>query len=146
MLSFSISFSLPFKTPNINKILIIFKDFLALLSPSAISIRDVNAAIAKMKQQRTISFVDWYVRYQTWFSLWCFHDLESNHRPRCPTGFKVGINYQPPTVVPNGDLAAVHRFCIGKCISIFYLCQHLLMYFYRSISIDMYFYRSIFYL
>ena len=32
--------------------------------------------------------------------------------PRCPTGFKVGINYQPPTVVPNGDLAAVHRFVL----------------------------------
>merc|ERR1712184_146772 len=24
-------------------------------------------------------------------------------------GFKVGINYQPPTVVPGGDLAKVHR-------------------------------------
>ena len=24
----------------------------------------------------------------------------------------MGINYQPPTVVPNGDLAAVHRFII----------------------------------
>ncbi|TRY77578.1 hypothetical protein DNTS_007215 [Danionella cerebrum] len=27
----------------------------------------------------------------------------------CPTGFKVGINYQPPTVVPGGDLAKVQR-------------------------------------
>uniref|UniRef100_A0A915DP71 Tubulin alpha chain n=1 Tax=Ditylenchus dipsaci TaxID=166011 RepID=A0A915DP71_9BILA len=27
----------------------------------------------------------------------------------CPTGFKVGINYQPPTVVPGGDLAKVPR-------------------------------------
>ncbi|XP_022747931.1 tubulin alpha chain-like [Durio zibethinus] len=25
----------------------------------------------------------------------------------CPTGFKCGINYQPPTVVPRGDLAKV---------------------------------------
>jgi len=48
--------------------------------------RDVNAAIAKMKQARSINFVDW-----------------------CPTGFKVGINYQPPTVVPGGDLAKVQR-------------------------------------
>ncbi|TRY61417.1 hypothetical protein TCAL_10640 [Tigriopus californicus] len=48
--------------------------------------RDVNAAIAKIKKQRTIQFVDW-----------------------CPTGFKVGINYQPPTVVPGGDLAKVPR-------------------------------------
>uniref|UniRef100_A0A3Q1JQX7 Si:ch211-114n24.6 n=1 Tax=Anabas testudineus TaxID=64144 RepID=A0A3Q1JQX7_ANATE len=36
--------------------------------------------------KRTIQFVDW-----------------------CPTGFKVGINYQPPTVVPGGDLAKVQR-------------------------------------
>ena len=36
--------------------------------------------------QLTIQFVDW-----------------------CPTGFKCGINYQPPTVVPGGDLAKVQR-------------------------------------
>ena len=35
---------------------------------------------------RTIQFVDW-----------------------SPGGFKVGINYQPPTVVPGGDLAKVMR-------------------------------------
>lgn len=28
---------------------------------------------------------------------------------RCPTGFKCGINYQPPSVVPGGDLARVQR-------------------------------------
>ena len=27
------------------------------------------------------------------------------------TGFKCGINYQPPTVVPGGDLAKVMRAC-----------------------------------
>merc|ERR1712183_1181360 len=27
----------------------------------------------------------------------------------CPTGFKVGINYQPPTVIPGGDQAKVAR-------------------------------------
>ncbi|KAG2466880.1 TBA1C protein, partial [Polypterus senegalus] len=48
--------------------------------------KDVNAAIANIKTRRTIQFVDW-----------------------CPTGFKVGINYQPPTVVPGGDLAKVQR-------------------------------------
>ena len=48
--------------------------------------KDVNAAIASIKTQKTIQFVDW-----------------------CPTGFKVGINYQPPTVVPGGDLAKVQR-------------------------------------
>ncbi|CAD6244778.1 GSCOCG00013469001-RA-CDS [Cotesia congregata] len=66
--------------------------------------KDVNASIASMKSKRGIQFVDW-----------------------CPTGFKVynlfvqviflnlnfggpvGINYQPPTVVPGGDLAKVQR-------------------------------------
>ena len=28
---------------------------------------------------------------------------------RCPTGLKCGINYQPPSVVPGGDLAKVQR-------------------------------------
>ncbi|MCY5962413.1 hypothetical protein OV760_29045, partial [Salmonella enterica subsp. enterica serovar 1,4,[5],12:i:-] len=27
----------------------------------------------------------------------------------CPTGFKCGINYQTPSVVPGGDLAKVQR-------------------------------------
>ncbi|KAB7501930.1 Tubulin alpha chain, partial [Armadillidium nasatum] len=48
--------------------------------------KDVNAAIAAIKTKRSIQFVDW-----------------------CPTGFKVGINYQPPTVVPGADLAKVSR-------------------------------------
>merc|ERR1712038_1785656 len=50
--------------------------------------KDVNAAVATIKTKRTIQFVDW-----------------------CPTGFKVGINYQPPTVVPGADLAKVQRAC-----------------------------------
>ena len=48
--------------------------------------KDVNVAIAHIKTKRSIQFVDW-----------------------CPTGFKVGINNQPPTVVPEGDIAKVHR-------------------------------------
>ena len=48
--------------------------------------KDVNVAIANIKTKRTIQFVDW-----------------------CPTGFKVGINYQPPTAVPGGDLAKMQR-------------------------------------
>ncbi|KAG2463272.1 tubulin alpha-8 chain-like [Polypterus senegalus] len=48
--------------------------------------KDVNAAIAAIKTKRSIQFVDW-----------------------CPTGFKVGVNRQPPTVVPGGDLARVQR-------------------------------------
>ena len=54
--------------------------------------KDVNAAIATIKTKRTIQFVDW-----------------------CPTGFNVGINYQPPTVVPGGDFAKVQRaVCIAE--------------------------------
>merc|ERR1712216_1094156 len=41
-----------------------------------------------IKTKRTIQFVDW-----------------------SPTGFKCGINYQPPTGVPGGDLAKVMRAC-----------------------------------
>ncbi|XP_034242169.1 tubulin alpha chain-like [Thrips palmi] len=48
--------------------------------------KDVNNAIAAMKAKKHIQFVDW-----------------------CPTGFKVGINYQPPTVIPDADLAKVSR-------------------------------------
>ena len=48
--------------------------------------KDVNSAIAGIKNKRTVQFVDW-----------------------CPTGFKVGINYQPPTAVPGADMAKVPR-------------------------------------
>jgi tubulin alpha len=48
--------------------------------------KDVNAAVASIKTKRTIQFVDW-----------------------CPTGFKCGINYSPPSNVPDGDLAKVQR-------------------------------------
>merc|ERR1719247_2152595 len=51
--------------------------------------KDVNASVATIKTKRTIQFVDW-----------------------SPTGFKCGINYQPPTVVPGGDLAKVVRASI----------------------------------
>mmetsp|Transcript_20830 Transcript_20830/g.31028 ORF Transcript_20830/g.31028 Transcript_20830/m.31028 type:complete len:475 (-) Transcript_20830:50-1474(-) len=50
--------------------------------------KDVSASIAQIKNKRTIQFVDW-----------------------CPTGFKCGINHEPPTVVPDGDLAKVPRAC-----------------------------------
>merc|ERR1712135_105904 len=48
--------------------------------------KDVNAAIANIKTKRTIQFVDW-----------------------CPTGFKVGINQQPPAAVPEGSLAKTSK-------------------------------------
>ncbi|CAM4801719.1 unnamed protein product [Rotaria magnacalcarata] len=48
--------------------------------------QDVNRAVAVIKTKRSIQFVDW-----------------------CPTGFKVGINYQPTSVVPGSDMAPVPR-------------------------------------
>ncbi|KAI8328916.1 tubulin alpha-3 chain [Chlamydoabsidia padenii] len=56
---------------------------------------DTNSAISAIKTKRTIQFVDW-----------------------CPTGFKVAINGQAPSVVPGGDVAKVQR---GKSVS-FYVC------------------------
>ena len=58
----------------------------------------------------------WFV-FKMYFYLYLYLHLYllTSTRYRCPTGFKVGINYQPPTVVPNGDLAAVHRFRIVQC-------------------------------
>lgn len=48
--------------------------------------KDAHGAVAMLKTKRTIQFVDW-----------------------CPTGFKLGICFQPPELVPNGDLAKVNR-------------------------------------
>jgi tubulin alpha len=47
---------------------------------------ETRQAIGAMKAKESIKFVDW-----------------------CPTGFKIGVNYQPPTVVPSGDLAKSQR-------------------------------------
>ncbi|XP_039281481.1 tubulin alpha-8 chain [Nilaparvata lugens] len=48
--------------------------------------KDVNSAIATLKEKHTIQFVDW-----------------------SPTGFKVGINYQAPSTRSGGDMAPVNR-------------------------------------
>jgi tubulin alpha len=48
--------------------------------------KDICCSIAAIKTKRTIQFVDW-----------------------CPTGFKCGINYQMPVVVPGGDMATMRR-------------------------------------
>ncbi|KAI9213520.1 hypothetical protein DS838_001607 [Geotrichum bryndzae] len=48
--------------------------------------KDVQQAVASIKAKKSIQIVDW-----------------------CPTGFKIGICYQPPQHVPNGDLAKVDR-------------------------------------
>lgn len=65
--------------------------------------KDVNDAIAKIKTKRKIQFVDW-----------------------CPTGFKIGINYQKPTTVPGKNYVSLFRLFLsfvqgweGHNISIF---------------------------
>lgn len=58
----------------------------ALLYRGDVVPNDVNLAITAMKEKRTVNFVSW-----------------------CPTGFKIGLNYQPPTVVPGGELAGSKR-------------------------------------
>jgi tubulin alpha len=47
---------------------------------------DANKAIAALKAKSTFQLVDW-----------------------CPTGFKVGINWQKPQVVPGSELAQIDR-------------------------------------
>ncbi|XP_068165209.1 tubulin alpha-1C chain-like [Antennarius striatus] len=48
--------------------------------------KDVNVAIGTIRAKRLLQFVNW-----------------------CPTGYKVGIDYQPPSAVPGGGLAKVER-------------------------------------
>jgi len=50
--------------------------------------KDVNASISAVKTKRSIQFVDW-----------------------CPTGFKVGICNEPPSVGTKDDLAKTPRSC-----------------------------------
>lgn len=47
---------------------------------------EINYAIRDIKCKKAIRFVEW-----------------------SPTAFKIGINYQPPTCVPGGDLCPVNR-------------------------------------
>lgn len=58
----------------------------ALLYRGDVVPTDINLAIKTIKEKRSVTFVSW-----------------------CPTGFKIGINYQPPTVVPGGELASSKR-------------------------------------
>jgi len=49
---------------------------------------DVKSTMATLKNKRSVQFVDW-----------------------CPTGFKTGINTQPPCELPDGDIAKAKRAC-----------------------------------
>ncbi|CAG9787548.1 unnamed protein product [Diatraea saccharalis] len=57
-----------------------------LLFRGDVNPNDINSAINQIKGMRSIRFVSW-----------------------SPTGFKIGVNYQPPVTVPGGDLAALQR-------------------------------------
>ena len=48
--------------------------------------RDVQNAVAQVKSKKTVQLVDW-----------------------CPTGFKIGICYQPPTAIKGSELAGASR-------------------------------------
>uniref|UniRef100_A0A1Q3EV54 Tubulin alpha chain n=1 Tax=Culex tarsalis TaxID=7177 RepID=A0A1Q3EV54_CULTA len=48
--------------------------------------KDINSAVSAIKAKRHITFVEW-----------------------CPTGFKIGINQQAPSIMPGGDLAKPKR-------------------------------------
>ncbi|PGH33972.1 tubulin alpha-2 chain [[Emmonsia] crescens] len=58
----------------------------ALLYRGDVVPRDCNAAVASLKAKTSFNLVEW-----------------------CPTGFKIGINYQKPMRVPGGELAPVDR-------------------------------------
>ena len=57
-----------------------------LLYRGDVASKDVSQAIQAIKKKRTVQFVDW-----------------------SPTGFKVGLNGEPPKCVPGGDLANYPR-------------------------------------
>ncbi|KAF2435731.1 tubulin subunit [Tothia fuscella] len=61
----------------------------ALLYRGDVVPRDCTAAVAALKAKQSFNLVEW-----------------------CPTGFKLGINYQKPVHVPGGELAAVDR-CVS---------------------------------
>ena len=48
--------------------------------------KEANAEVQRLKTDKKVSFVEW-----------------------CPTGFKVGLNEQPPAVLPEDDLAPSKR-------------------------------------
>ncbi|KAF1981430.1 tubulin-domain-containing protein [Aulographum hederae CBS 113979] len=58
----------------------------ALLYHGDVVPRDCNAAVAALKAKSSFNLVEW-----------------------CPTGFKLGINFQKPVRVPGGELAQVDR-------------------------------------
>ncbi|KAK6342828.1 hypothetical protein TWF718_008211 [Orbilia javanica] len=58
----------------------------ALLYRGDVTSKDANAAVAQIKARSTFNLVDW-----------------------CPTGFKIGINYQKPVNVPGAEISRSDR-------------------------------------
>ncbi|KAK0163312.1 hypothetical protein PV327_007009 [Microctonus hyperodae] len=63
-----------------------------LLYRGNVALNDVNKAIDMLKGRKSIQFVNW-----------------------TPTGFKIGINYQAPTTVPDGELGTSDRSVTMLC-------------------------------
>ena len=95
-------------------------------------LRDVNAAIAKMKQQRTISFVDWYVIHPTSaFDVFIiFFSVAYDQYPSCAKrnenisdhpGAQLGSKLESTISLLLLSPMGTWRQCIGigKCISTF---------------------------
>ncbi|CCK71411.1 alpha-tubulin TUB3 KNAG_0G03540 [Huiozyma naganishii CBS 8797] len=57
-----------------------------LLYRGDIVTKDVQSAVSQVKNKKVVQMVDW-----------------------CPTGFKIGICYEPPTATPDSQLADVQR-------------------------------------
>ena len=72
--------------------------------------KDINKAVATIKTKRSIQFVDWYYfrMKMTMINMTCLS-------PRCPTGFKVGINDAPITVVPGSNLVKLSQDHYRDC-------------------------------
>lgn len=60
----------------------------SIMYHGSVAPKDIDAPLALIKTKRTIQFADW-----------------------CQTIFRVGINYQPPTVVPGSYLTKVRSSC-----------------------------------
>lgn len=57
-----------------------------LLYRGDIQLTEINATISDIKMKRANNFVEW-----------------------SPTSFKIGLNYQPPTCVPGGDMLVMDK-------------------------------------
>lgn len=64
-----------------------------MLYRGIIQIKEVNTSLQSVRESK-IPFVDW-----------------------CPTGFKIGINYQPPAIVPGSGLSSVNLSLCAICNS-----------------------------